>query len=460
MVLNIIVAGAGKVGLTVAQHLAAEHHNVTIIDVSEETLSRASNQLDIMCVKGNCSSRDILMEAGAPDADAVIAATNSDEINLLCCHCAHRMGVAFTVARVRSMEYANDLENLKADLGISMLINPELATAVEISRLLRFPNAANIDTFARGRVEIVSFHIQKDDFLAGHTLASLSPKIRDISMLFCAVERNGTACIPNGSFVLEQGDKVYVAGTPNGINQFFRLLGRNNHKVRSVFIIGGSRIAAYLLPILERLGMECKVVDRNADRCRQLAEQFPKCLVLHGDGTDPDLLNEERLAANDAFVALTDRDEDNLIISLYAHQLGVGKVIAKSNRQNYAPIARSAGVESVVSPKLATAGQILKSIRGMQNSMGTAMTSLYRIAEGQAEAMEFQVSASTCNLGVPLKDLSRKLKEGILIAVIVRGRQVIIPNGFTSLMEGDSVIVIARGGGSILDLNDIFTVGG
>jgi trk system potassium uptake protein TrkA len=176
--------------------------------------------------------------------------------------------------------------------------------------------------------------------------------------------------------------------------------------------------------------------------------------------TDPDLLNEERLASNDAFVALTNRDEDNLIISLYAHQLGVNKVVAKSNRQNYAPIARSAGLESVVSPKLATADQILKSIRGMQNSKGAAMTSLYRIAEGQAEAMEFQATASTRNLGIPLKDLSRKLKEGVLIAVIVRDQQVIIPNGFTALMKGDSVIVVARGGGNILDLNDIFATGG
>ena len=457
--MNIIVAGAGKVGLTVAERLAAEKHSVTVIDVSEETLSKASNQLDVMCIKGNCSSRATLINAGAPGADAVIAATNSDEINLLCCHCSQRLGVPFTVARVRGTEYSGDLENLKADLGIDMLINPELATAVEISRLLRFPNAANIDTFAGGRVEIVSFRIQEGDFLAGHTLTSLSSKIRDLSMLFCAVERGDTACIPNGSFVLEQGDKVYVIGTPNGINQFFKLLGRENHKIRSVFVIGGSRITAYLLPILEKLGMECKVVERSYDRCRQLAEQFPKAVIIHGDGTDSEILTEERLAANDAFVALTDRDEDNLIISLYAHQLGVGKVVAKSNRQNYTAIALSAGVESVVSPKLTTADQILKSIRGMQNSMGTAMSSLYRIAGGQAEAMEFQANASTRNLGVPLKDLSSKLKEGVLIAVIVRGNEVIIPNGFTALKTGDSVIVVARGSG-ILDLNDIFTAGG
>lgn len=454
--MNIIIAGAGKVGLNVAGHLVAEGHNVTVVDTAQETLDRASNQLDVMCVKGNCASRGALLEAGVHDADMVIAATGFDEINLLCCHCAHGFGVPSTVARVRSAEYAGDLESMKQELGIDMMVNPELATAIEISRLLRFPNAANIDTFARGRVEIVAFHIQAEDFLAGKSLASLSSKIRDLAMLFCAVERGNDVIIPNGSFVLQQGDKVYLAGTPAGVNQFFKLLGRQTHKVRSAFIVGGGRITFYLINILERLGISCKVVEKNEQRCRELAETFPKALIIHGDGTDPELLAEERMEASDAFIALTDRDEDNLIISLCAHQAGITKVVAKSNRQNYASIARSAGVESVVSPKLTTADQILRKVRGIMNSKGTVMTSLYRIAEGRAEAMEFQVSPATLNLGVPLKDLRQKMKAGILVAVVVRNNQVIIPNGSTSLENGDSVIIVARGSG-ILDLNDIFT---
>ena len=454
--MNIIIAGAGKVGLNVAGHLVAEGHNITVIDTNQETLNRASNQLDVMCVKGNCASRGALKEAGVQDADMIIAATSSDEINLLCCNCAHSFGVANTVARVRSAEYAGDLESMKQELGIDMLVNPELATAVEISRLLRFPNAANIDTFARGRVEIVSFHIQEDDFLAGKSLASLSSKIRDLAMLFCAVERDGDVVIPNGSFVMRQGDKVYLAGTPTGIGQFFKLLGRQNHKIRSAFIVGGGRITFYLISILERLGISCKVIEKNDQRCRDLAETFPKSLIIHGDGTDPELLAEERMDASDAFIALTDRDEDNLIISLCAHQAGITKVVAKSNRQNYTAIARSAGVESIVSPKLTTADQILRMVRGIQNTKGTVMTALYRIAEGGAEAMEFQVSSATKNLGIPLKNLRQNLKEGILIAVMVRNHQVIIPNGSTSLESGDSVIVVAQGSG-ILDLNDIFT---
>lgn len=453
--MNIIIAGAGKVGLNVAGHLVAEGHNVTVVDTSQETLDRASNQLDVMCVKGNCASRGALLNAGAHDADMVIAATSSDEINLLCCHCARSFGVAYTVARVRSTEYSGDLEAMKQDLGIDMVVNPEMATAVEISRLLRFPNAANIDTFARGRVEIISFHIQNGDFLAGRSLADLSSKIRDLPVLLCAVERGEEVSIPNGSFVLRQEDKIYLAGTLAGISQFFKLLGRNNHKIRSAFIIGGGRITFYLVNVLERLGISCKVVEKNAARCRELAELFPHSLIIHGDGTDPELLTEERMESSDAFIALTDRDEDNLIMSLYAHQMGVPKVVAKSSRQNYTAIAHSAGVESVVSPKLTTADQILRLVRGIKNSKGTVMTALYRIAGGRAEAMEFLVSRSTRYLGVPLQDLRQKLKEGVLIAVVVRGDQVVIPNGSTFLQEGDYVIVVARGGG-ILDLNDIF----
>ena len=451
--MTVIIAGGGKVGSTLAEHLAGEGHSVTIVDVSGGTLERLSNQLDVMCLKGNCVSRDTLLEAGAKGADVLIAATASDEINLLCCHTAHNIGVSYTVARVRGTEYVSDLDTLKSDLGITMLINPELTAATEISRLLRFPSAANIDSFARGRVELVSFTVQEGDFLADRTLASLAPKIQGLPLLLCVVERGDEVFIPNGASLLAVGDRVSVAGTPNGIHQFFKLLGRQTHKIRSVFILGGGRIAVYLLRQLERLGMSCKVVERSGERCRELAEEFPRALVIHGDGTDPELLTEERLSSSDAFVALTDRDEDNLIISLYAHQEGVSKVVAKSSRQNYTSIARSAGVESVVSPKLATAGLILRFIRGLQNSKGTVMNALYRIAGGRAEAMEFLVSSTTWNLKVPLKDL--KLRKGILIAVIVRDGKVIIPGGSTCLEQGDDVIVIARDSG-ILDLNDIF----
>jgi len=451
--LNIIIAGAGKVGVTLAEHLSREGHSLTVIDVRDEILGKVSDQLDVLCLKGNCTSRGILLQAGAADADFVIACTSSDEVNILCCHCAHRVGAAYTVARVRGTDYIAGMQEMKADLGIDMIINPEYATAEEISRLLRFPSAANIDTFARGRVELVSFRVQASDGLDAKALYSLSSRIRGLSILFCAVEREGEVFIPNGSFVLAQGDKVYVAGTPSGIHKFFRALGRDTHKVRTVFIVGGGRITYYLLHALGRLGMECKLVEQDEARCRALSEAFPRSLILCGDGTDPELLQEERMTASDAFIALTGRDEDNLIISLYAHQNGVQKVIAKSSRQNYSSIARSAGLESVVSPKLTTAYQILRTVRGIQNSKGSVMNALYKIADGQAEAMEFVAGPSTNHLGVPLRDL--KLREGVLIAVIVRKGQIIIPEGSTCLQEGDTAIVVARNSG-ILDLNAIY----
>lgn len=451
--MNIIIAGAGKVGSTLAEQLAVKEHNVTIIDRSEDILHRLSRQLDVMCIKGNCATQNILREAGVSDAHIVIAATDSDEINLLCCHCAHRMGTSYTVARVRGKEYTADVDTLKRDLGINLIINPESATAVEISRLLRFPSVDHVDTFARGQVELVSFRVQEQDFLHGRALASLSAKIRSLPILFCAVERGDQVVIPNGHFILSTGDKVHMAGTPSGIHQFFKVLGRSIQAVHTVFIIGGGRITHYLLEVLGHFGMRCKVVEKDEDCCRRLAEDFPQAIIIHGDGTDSQLLTEERMEASDAFIALTNRDEDNLIISLYAHQKGVSKVVAKSNRPNYTGIARSAGVESVVSPKLTTANQILRVVRGIQSSKGSVMTALYRIADGNAEAMEFLVGPDTHHLGTPLKDL--RLKPGVLIAVIVRRGKIIIPEGSTALKEGDSVIVVAKDSG-IMELNSIY----
>lgn len=451
--MNIIIAGDGKVGLTLAEHLSAEEHNVTIIDNRDIALKRASASLDVMCIKGSCTSLSVLQEANAADADIVIAATSSDEINMLCCHCAKRLGAQYTVARVRNAEYFSDMEDLKSELGINMIINPEYATAVEISRLLRFPSAANIETFRRGKVELIGFHTQKGDFLNGLSLSALSPRLKDLPILFCAVERGDTVYIPDGNFVLEQGDKVYVIGEPSGINRFFKLLGRVTQKIHSVFIVGGGRIAYYLNHLMSEFNVQSKIVEKDEARCRALAEDFPKSLVIHGDGTDPELLSLERLEHSDAFIALTDRDEDNLIISLYALQSGVPKVVAKSNRQNYFGIARSAGLESILSPKLITANVILKMVRGMQNSKGSVMTSLYRIADGHAEVTEFIVNKTTRHLDVPLKDL--KLKKGILISMISRNGKIIIPEGSTTIEEGDTIFIVSRDEG-ILDVNDIY----
>ena len=451
--MNIIIVGAGKVGYALAEQLCRENHDVTIIDSSEEALRRACDTLDVMGFKGNGVNIPTLAEAGAAGADLLVAATNMDELNMVCCLTAKNLGTRYTIARIRNPEYYSNMGTIKRNFGIGMVINPENATAMEIARLLRFPSAANIESFCRGRVELMSFRVQEEDFITGKSLFSLSDRIQKLSMLFCAAERDGQVIIPNGSFVPQVNDKLYIIGKPSGLDEFFRLLDRYSHKVCHVFVVGGGRISIYLASLLEKMHIKVKLVERSEERCRLISEKLPKTMVICGDGTDQELLNAESLSASDAFIALTDRDEDNLIIALYAMQQGLPKVIAKSNRQNYAGIARAVGLDSVISPKLITAAHILHVVRGMSSSQGSVMQALYRIADDQAEATEFIVSANTRNLDIPLKDL--KLKKGVLVAVIVRDDQVIIPDGSTCIQDHDSIIIVSKEH-TILDVNDIY----
>ncbi len=450
--MKIIIVGCGKVGFTLTQNLVEEGHDITVIDTDEEEVRRVGNMMDVMTVKGNGVSGSVLREAGVENADVLVAVTNMDEVNMICCVMAKKQGAKYTIARIREPEYIENLEDLKRNLNINMTINPEYSTAIEMSRLLRFPSAANIETFCRGRVELMGFRLQENDFMVGKPLKNLSSQVKKLSILLCAVDRDGNVIIPNGNFIPRTNDKVYMIGRPTGLNQFFRLLGRYTPKVSRVFIIGGGRIASYLASILLRMKIQVKLIERNEERCRRLSEEFPNLTVACGDGTDQEVLESERLKDYDAFVALTGRDEENMIISLYAAQQGISKVITKSGRQNYAPIARAVGLDSVVSPKVITASHILQVVRGMQNSQGGVMNALYRIADGGAEAMEFTVTKTTRNLGIPLKDLT--LKQGILLAVIVRGNEIIIPEGISYIREGDSVIVVSNQ--HIQDLNDIY----
>ena len=455
--MKIIIVGDGKVGFTLAEHLSREEHDVTIIDTSDNALQKASDTLDVMCIKGNGASLTALKEAGADTADLLIAVTNLDEVNMVCCLTGKRLGAKYTIARVRNFEYTAAQGMLKMGMGIDLLINPENDTAVEISRILRFPSAANIETFYRGRVELMSFRAREEDFFLGQPLSALSSRVKGLPILFCAADRDGEVIIPDGSFVPQLGDRIYVIGAPLGVHEFFQLIGRYAPQVRNVFVVGGGRISYYLASILERMNMRLKIVEQREARCLELSEALPKSLIIHGDGTDQELLESENLSDTDAFVALTDRDEDNLIISLYALQRKIFKVVAKCNRQNYTGIVQHLGLDSVISPKLITAGHILQVVRGMQNSKGSVMNALYRIAEGGAEAAEFAVNGTTRHLHTPLKDL--RLKRGVLIAVIIHQGQVIIPVGSSVISSGDTVIIISRGMG-ILDVNDIYDESG
>lgn len=451
--LKIIIVGAGKVGFTLAQQLSLEEHDVTIIDRNEAAIRRASDALDVMCIKGSGASPAALKAAGAQEADFVLAATSLDEVNMLCSLMAKQLGAKYTIARIRDVDYTADLAFFQRDLNIDMVINPEYSTAIEISHLLRFPPAANIDTFLRGSVELLSTMVREGDFIIGRSLSELSRQIQDIAFLFCAAQRDGAVIIPNGSFVPQEGDRLYVIGSPNGLHQYFRLLGRYVPKVHSVLIVGGSRIAHYLTQMLEHMHMKVTIVDNQAPRCEFLSERLPKALILYGDGTDQELLATEHFTNHDAFIALTGRDEDNLLISLYAKQQGLKKVIAKSNRDNYTGIAQSAGLESILSPKMITVSRILRVVRGFENSKDSIMIALYRFADNEAEAAEFEITKDTLYLGVPLRDLP--LKPGVLLCAILHQGKVVIPSGNNTIVSGDRVIVVSHDQ-SIGAFNDIY----
>lgn len=452
--MKIIIVGAGKVGFTVAEQLVKEGHDITIIDTNDDVLRHAADALDIMCLKGNGASITTLREADVSGADLVISATSQDEINMICSLTSKRLGAAFTIARIRSVDYTAELDTLKNELGIDMVINPEQTTGAEISRLLRFPSAINIDTFYRGRVELMGFLLQENDFLCGQPLSAQSERLSNLPVLFCAVDRGDTVIIPNGSFVPQAGDMVYIIGEPVGLNQFFKLLGRYIPKIKNVIIIGGSRIAHYLTTNLLKMNMKVKIIERDRELSAHIAEVLPKATVICGDGTNQGLLESENIDNTDAFVALTDRDEDNLLIALYAAQRGVPKVVVKANHGNYDDIAHAVGLDTIISTKYVTAAQILQKVRGMENSKGSIMTALYKIANNRAEAMEFTANETTHNLHVPLKDLN--IKKGILVALIVHRNRIIIPEGSSMIEVGDSVIVISSNH-TVLDLNDIFS---
>ena len=449
--LNILIIGAGKVGSTLAAYLSQEDHDITVIDNDDQVFGRISDTLDVMCIKGPGAAPSVLREAGAAEADLVLATTNMDEVNMLCALAAKRMGAKYTIARIRDVAYTEDLASLRRDLSIDTVINPEYSTALEISRILRFPAAANVETFFRGKVEMIGIQVRASDPIVGVPLADLFGKSRGV--LFRAAERGGAVIIPDGSFVPHIDDRLYITGTPSDLADYLRSLGRELPRIHSVFIVGGSRIAHYLTKMLLPLGIRVTLVENDPVHCRKLSEWLPDALILQGDGTDQELLASEHFTNNDAFIALTGRDEDNLISSLYARQQGLRKVIAKCNRDNYLPVVRATGLDSVVAPKLITVSRILRLVRGLQDKSGNVMLSLYRIADTGAEAAEFLLSENTPYLGRPLKDLP--IRKGFLILAILHDEAVVIPTGGTVLSAGDRVIVISHGKG-IQTFRDIF----
>lgn len=433
--MKIIIIGAGKVGFTIAENLANENYDITIIDKDSDALIKAEESLDVMCIKGNGVSANILMEAEVAVSDLLIAVTGSDEINMVCCLTAKKLGVKRVIARVRDPEYAEELSLIKEQIGLDFVINPELTAAEEIARSMGFSTAINVESFARGRVRMVDLMVTGEMSLSGKSIKEID-KESSSSVLIGVIVREKEVIVPNGSTVIKDGDQIYVIGKPSSVYNFCKLHGKNPDKIKHVMIVGGGRITYYLYKLLSGMGMNIKIIEIDKERCLELSDILPNALIINSDGTDEAILKSENINNMEGFIAVTGIDEENLMSSLIAKRIGVKKVITKISRTNYIDIVKDLGIDTIISPKLITTNYILKYIRGK------AVESLHRIVDGQAEIIEFVIDDVSEFIDKPLKNI--KLAPNIIIATIVRKNEVVVPHGKDIIKKGDRIIVIAK----------------
>lgn len=441
--MKIFIVGGGQVGSTLAKSLAREGHKITVIDSDERVVEKINSSLDVICYVGNGASFSVLQSAGIEDCDLLIALTYSDEMNLLSCLCAHKLGAKHTVARVRNPEYTSQLYELKKDLGLSMSINPEKAAAEEIARIIRLPSASRVELFARGRVELVSCKIPKGNPLCNIMLKDMISTL-GVSVLICAVDRDNGLIIPRGDFVIRGGDEIYVTGAPKQIEKFLRRIDLSADPIKELMILGGGITTKHLCEALLRKNISVKIIESDRSVAEDIAETLPSAVVLHGDSSDHDFLFEEGIKKADAFVALGDTDESNVLSALFARQCGVKKVIAKTSSERMNALTRELNIETSVSPKVVTINMILRFVRAMANSGSSEnIMTLCKIIDSRAEVVEFIAEGDIEGIeGVPLKEL--KLKKNLLIASIVRKGEAIVPGGNHCIMQGDSVLVVNK----------------
>lgn len=451
--MKIIIAGCGKVATTIVEQLSVEGHEIAIIDRSIEVINNMANMYDVMGVVGNAASLAVQKEAGVETADILIAVTDSDEINMLCCLVAKKAGNCKTIARVRNPIYHSEVSFIKEELGLSMAINPEQAAAREISRILRSPTAINIESFARGKIELTEFIIPEESVLDGMSLIDVRRKIQS-DIIICAVERDEDVFIPNGSFVLKSNDIVNFVAAPQDSKNFFRAIGMDAQKIQNVMIIGGGTISYYLTRILVMLGMKVKVIDKDKERCEKMAEL--DCTVICGDATNQELLIEEGVRDVDAFISLTGFDEANIFFSLSARAHNShAKLVTKSNHISFVSMIGKLNLGTMIYPKYMTAESIIRYVRALQNGVGSNVETLYKIIKNKVEALEFIIREDAPVLGLTLADLP--IKKGILVAAVSRKNETIYPNGQTELKVGDHVVIITTETG-ITDIKDILDI--
>ena len=442
--MNIVIVGDGKVGAALTEHLSTEGHDVVVIDKDPKVVEEMVNQYDVMGLCGNGASYSVQMEAGVDKARLLIAATSSDELNILCCLVAKKIGAHHTVARVRNPEYAKQLHFFKEELGLSLVVNPEFAAANEIARVLRFPTALNMESFAGDRVDLAEIEIKADNPLAGMCVYEIVGRFK-ARVLICAVQRGENVYIPNGNFGLQAGDRIHITSKRSDMIAFMKELGIYRHRTKNVLISGGGKMGYYLARQLSETGHKVKVIEIEEQRAEILADLLPHATVICGDGSDRNLLLEQGLDNQDAFVSLTTIDEENIITTMYASSIGVGKTVAKVNRVSY-DILQSIGIETAVSSKTIAANQILGYVRALENSGASSVQTLYKLVNDRVEALEFRIETEAAfYIGRTLKEL--QLKDDVIIGCILRKGKIIYPCGDDTIGNGDNVIVItARSG--------------
>ncbi|MGN0600374.1 MAG: Trk system potassium transporter TrkA [Oscillospiraceae bacterium] len=438
--MNIIIVGCGKVGEELAGRLNDEGDNVTVIDIDPVKVGNLTSRMDILGVTGNGATHLAQQEAGISHADLLIAVTGSDELNLLCCLIAKKEGNCKTIARVRNPQYSSEAPYLKGELGLAMVINPEFQAAAEIARVLRFPSAIKIDTFAKGKVDLMKFRLPENCILTGCSVKEIATKLK-CDVLVCTVERGDEAFIPNGDFVFEEKDIISIIASPTNANVFFRKIDYKINQVKDCIIVGGGEIAYYLCRILKKSGIAIKLIEKDPKRCEMLCTDLPEVTVICGDAADQQLLLEEGLENANSFAALTNLDEENIMLSLFARTKGCKKLVTKINRIDFFDVIKQLDLDSIIYPKTITSELIVSYVRAMKNTIGSNVQTVYSIIKGKAEAAEFLIRDNSPVLGKPLMEL--KFKPNVLVAVILRGNRVIIPRGSDIIEKDDSVIVVS-----------------
>ncbi len=449
--MQIIIVGCGKVGCVLAKQLSKEKHNITVIDTEYNLVHTVSNSFDVMGIVGNGASNSVQSEADIEHTDLFIAVTGSDELILLCCVIAKKAGNCSTIARVRNPVYITETDFIRQELGLSMIINPEFAAASEMARLLRFPRAIEIDTFAKGRVEMLRFKVPPHSQLHNMALKDC-PSLLKSEVLICAVERKENIYIPSGTFIIQEGDILSIIATPRNSSDFFRKIHLETNQVKSAMIAGGGEISYYLAKLLIPMGIEVKIIEINKKRCNELSELLPEATILHGDASDESLLLEEHIELSESFVALTDIDEENIILSLYAKGKVKSKVVTKINHLNFDGLIHTLDLDSIIYPKHITTESIIQYVRAKNNSIGSNIETLYKLMDDRVEALEFAINDTTRITGIPLSQLN--LKPNLLIGCIHRLGKAIIPGGQDVFQSGDTVIVVTTNTG-LQDVHDI-----